>query len=470
MLRSALAALQSRSKREKRSTNSGGSAKPLTAPSKFKLRLKRKGGAIGAAGAAAAAEPLPPPSPSTSLLSSLPMSLRARLSALAGSASRILLLAAQVVSLLLTFYVAVVRLALDFPLSLGLTVLRNRGGDAFRVEARRGRRGRGERSSDPPAPPRPGRPLEPPPPGHGAARAGLRLLRVRAPPREAQAGAARVRVPGEDGALGPRRAAAVVFGQDGLRRRKGAPLRGRGQEGRGAPALFEAGARVAADDAPRGRVLAEPDLCVLLLRRRRRRRGRERGGAAGRRRHRPDFQDAAGACPGRGRRRGHQHALGLRRALLLLACGRLGAQVPPREPLYGHAERVEADGPGAREQARALRRGGAPGARRLLLRGARRARRRSAPDARQPRRAVRKLENLFKLRLRSAEGRAVDLRARRGAVLEEEALRSLAPPELGAGARAVEERGGNGAGGSSKKNEESRGSDGSLSSSLLLLL
>lgn len=131
MLRSALAALQSRSKREKRSTNSGGSAKPLTAPSKFKLRLKRKGGAIGAAGAAAAAEPLPPPSPSTSLLSSLPMSLRARLSALAGSASRILLLAAQVASLLLTFYVAVVRLALDFPLSLGLTVLRNAAATLF---------------------------------------------------------------------------------------------------------------------------------------------------------------------------------------------------------------------------------------------------------------------------------------------------------------------------------------------------
>ena len=126
MLRSALAALQSR-KREKKSTSSGG-AKALTAPSKFKLRLKKKGGAIGVAGGAAAAapQPLPPSSSSPSATStfSVPMVLRARLSALAGSASAILLLAAQVASLLLTFYVSVVRLALDLPLSLGLTISR----------------------------------------------------------------------------------------------------------------------------------------------------------------------------------------------------------------------------------------------------------------------------------------------------------------------------------------------------------
>ena len=126
MLRSALAALESR-KREKKSSSSG-SAKPLTAPSKFKLRLKKKGGAIGVAGGAAAAapQPLPPSSSSPSATStfSVPMVLRARLSALAGSASEILLLAAQVASLFLTFYVSVLRLLLDFPLSLSSTISR----------------------------------------------------------------------------------------------------------------------------------------------------------------------------------------------------------------------------------------------------------------------------------------------------------------------------------------------------------
>lgn len=131
MLRSALAALQSRKRAKKNSSSSGGSEKPLSAPSKFKLRLKKKG-AIEVAGAAAVAPPpqmpSPPPSsplPSAStLLLSLPMLLRARLSALAGSFSQVLFLAAQVASLFLTFYVAVVRMALDFPLSLASTLFR----------------------------------------------------------------------------------------------------------------------------------------------------------------------------------------------------------------------------------------------------------------------------------------------------------------------------------------------------------
>lgn len=126
MLRSALAALQSRTRAKK----SGSSDKPLAAPSKFKLRLRKKGaiGVVGAAAAAAVAPPppqTPPPSTSTStLLHSLPMLLRARLSALAGSVSQAFLLAAQVTSLFLTVYVAAVRLAIDFPLSLASTLLR----------------------------------------------------------------------------------------------------------------------------------------------------------------------------------------------------------------------------------------------------------------------------------------------------------------------------------------------------------
>ena len=121
MLGRALAALQQRSrnsssKREKKSS----AVKPLSAPSKFKLRLKRKGGGeFGVAAAAAAAEPASLSSPS----STSPMP--ARLSALACSASQLFLLAAQVASLLFSYYVAAVRLALDLPLSLSLTILRN---------------------------------------------------------------------------------------------------------------------------------------------------------------------------------------------------------------------------------------------------------------------------------------------------------------------------------------------------------
>ena len=128
MLRSALAALQSRNKREKKGTCSGGSsAKPLTAPSKFKLRLRKKeGGAIAAAAAVPQhSSPASSPASTFSLSSLLPMVFVARLSALAGSASQLLLLAAQVASLFVTFYVAVLRLALDFPLSLSVTIARN---------------------------------------------------------------------------------------------------------------------------------------------------------------------------------------------------------------------------------------------------------------------------------------------------------------------------------------------------------
>lgn len=135
MLRSALAALQSRKRHEKKGTSSG-SAKPLTAPSKFKLRLKKKGGAIGAEGgeAAAAAKPQKPPSSAATSTFSLQLAmanLRARLLALAGAATEILLLAAQAASLFLTFYVSVVRLLLDLPLSLGSTICKTAAATFF---------------------------------------------------------------------------------------------------------------------------------------------------------------------------------------------------------------------------------------------------------------------------------------------------------------------------------------------------
>ena len=130
MLRSALAALQSRRKEKKTSS----SVKPLTAPSKFKLRLTKKKGGIGAGAAAAPqsnSSSSSPPSAARAAAAStffpfapMLLLLRSRLSALAGSVSAVLLLLAQVASLFLTFYVSVLRMALDFPLSLGLTLAR----------------------------------------------------------------------------------------------------------------------------------------------------------------------------------------------------------------------------------------------------------------------------------------------------------------------------------------------------------
>ena len=126
MLRSALAALQSR-KRAKKNSASSSSEKRLAAPAKLKLpRLKKKGAGGGEIGAVSATAPMSttaasPSSPSlAAAAATLSVFARARLSALAAAA----LLAAQAASLLLAFYVSFVRLLLDLPVALASTSAR----------------------------------------------------------------------------------------------------------------------------------------------------------------------------------------------------------------------------------------------------------------------------------------------------------------------------------------------------------